>query len=66
MKIKLCKNYKKKNKFVKKLTLNYPSAEIIIKSCIGMCKNCKSKPTAIVDGKKMKKKSIKKFIKALD
>lgn len=65
MKIKLCKNYKKKNKFVKKLTLNYPSAEITIKSCIGMCKNCKSKPSAIVDGKKIKKKSIKKFIKAL-
>ena len=65
MKIKLCKNYPKKNKFIKKLTLNYPSAEIEVKSCIDMCKHCKSKPTAIVDGKKMKKDSIKKFIKAL-
>lgn len=65
MQIKLCKNYKKKNKFVKKLTINYPDADITVKSCIGMCKNCKSKPTAIVDGKKMKKKNIKKFIKAL-
>lgn len=66
MKIKLCKKYSKKNKLVKKIILNYPSAEITIKSCIGMCKYCKSMPTAIVDGKKIKKKSIKKFIKALD
>ena len=66
MKIKLCKNYPKKKKLIKKLTLNYPSTEIEIKSCIGMCKNCKSKPTAIVDGKKMKKNSIKKFIKVLE
>ncbi|DAB28266.1 MAG: hypothetical protein A2513_04580 [Sulfurimonas sp. RIFOXYD12_FULL_33_39] len=65
MKIKLCKNYPKKNKLVKKLTLNYPSAEIKVKSCIGMCKYCKLMPTAIIDGKKVKKKSIKKFIKAL-
>jgi hypothetical protein len=65
MLIKLCKNYSKKNKFAKKLALNFPDAEIKIKSCIGMCEYCKSKPTADVDGKKIKKKSIKKFIKAL-
>lgn len=65
MLIKLCKNYSKKNKFVKKLTTNFPDAEIKIKSCIGMCKYCKSKPTADVNSKKIKKKSIKKFIKVL-
>jgi len=66
MKIKLCKKYSKKKKLVKKIILNYPSAEIKIKSCIGMCKYCKLMPTAIVDGEKIKKKNIKKFIKALD
>jgi len=66
MQIKLCKKYSKINKLVKKITLNYPSAKIKIKSCIGMCKYCKLMPTAIVDGEKIKKKSIKKFIKALD
>lgn len=66
MKIKLCENYPKKKKFIKKLTENYPSAKIEVRPCIGMCKECRLKPTARVDGKKMKKKSIKKFIKALD
>jgi uncharacterized protein YuzB (UPF0349 family) len=66
MKIEICKKYPKKKKLVKKIILNYPSAEIKIKSCIGMCKYCKLMPTAIVDGEKIKKKSIKKFIKALD
>lgn len=65
MLIKLCKNYSKKNKLVKKLTLNFPDAKIKVKSCIGMCKECRSKPTANIDGKKFKKKSIKKFIKVL-
>jgi len=66
MKIKICKKYPKKKKLVKKIILNYSFAEIKIKSCIGMCKYCKLMPTAIVDGEKIKKKSIKKFIKALD
>ena len=66
MLIKVCKKYSNKSKFIKKLTLNYPDAKIEIKSCIGMCKLCKSKPTAIVNGKKIRKKSIKKFIKALE
>ncbi|MCX6051100.1 MAG: hypothetical protein NTZ60_01180 [Campylobacterales bacterium] len=65
MLIKICKKYSKKNKFEKKLISNFPDAEIKIKSCIGMCKYCKEQPTADVDGKKIKKKSIKKFIKAL-
>ena len=65
MLIKICKKYSKINKFEKKLISNFPDAEIKIKSCIGMCKYCKEQPTADVDGKKIKKKSIKKFIKAL-
>lgn len=66
MQIKLCKKYPKKNKLVKKLTSNFLAASIIMESCIDMCKYCKLMPTAIVDGKKVKKKSIKKFIKTLD
>jgi|GEM_PF-938779 len=65
MSIKLCKNYSKINKLVKKLESNFPDEEIKIKSCINMCKYCKSNPTADVNGKKIKKKSIKKFIKLL-
>ncbi|MCX6073875.1 MAG: hypothetical protein NTY39_06100 [Campylobacterales bacterium] len=65
MLIKICKNYSKKNKFEKKLSSFFPDAEIKIKSCISMCTYCKKQPTANVDGKKIKKKSIKKFIKAL-
>lgn len=65
MSIKLCKNYSKINKLVKKLEENFPDEEIKVKSCINMCKHCKSNPTADIDGKKVKKKSIKKFIKLL-
>ncbi|WP_345992591.1 hypothetical protein [Sulfurimonas sp. HSL-1716] len=65
MLIKVCKNYSKKNKFIKKLSLNFPDTQIKVKSCIGMCKHCRSLPTANIDGKKFKKKSIKKFIKAV-
>jgi len=65
MLIELCKNYPKKNKFVKKLSEVSPDAKIKIKSCIGMCKYCKLQPTAIINGKKIKKKSIKKFLKIL-
>lgn len=65
MQIKLCKKYPKINKLAKKITLNFPSAEIKIKSCIDICKYCKLMPTAIVEGNKIKKKSIKKFIKFL-
>ena len=66
MQIKLCKKYQKKDKLIKKITLNYPEAEIKIKSCIDMCNYCKLIPTAVVNGKKVKKESIKKFIKALE
>lgn len=65
MVIKICKNYSKANRFAKKLTFNFPDAEIKIKSCVRMCKFCKSQPTANIDGVKIKKKSIKKFIRVL-
>ena len=65
MSIKLCKKYSKINKLVKKLEAKFPDEEIKVKSCINMCKYCKSNPTAEFNGKKMKKKSIKKFIKLL-
>ncbi len=65
MLVKLCKNYSKVDKFARKLSLNFPDAQIKIKSCIKMCKYCKSQPTANIDGTKIKKKSIKKFIKVL-
>lgn len=65
MQIKLCKNYVKKKKLIKKLALVVPDADIKVKSCIGMCHFCKAQPTAIVNGKKIKKKSIKKLLKIL-
>jgi uncharacterized protein YuzB (UPF0349 family) len=65
MQIKLCKNYVKKKKLAKKLALVVPDADVKVKSCIGMCHFCKAQPTAIVHGKKIKKKSIKKFLKIL-
>lgn len=65
MSIKLCKNYSKIKKLIRKVEANFPDQEIKVKSCINMCKYCKSNPTADVDGKKIKKKSIKKFIKLL-
>ena len=66
MHIKICKKYSKKKKFMKKVLQQYPSAVIKIKSCIGMCKNCKLQPAALVDGDKIKKKSIKKFLEELE
>lgn len=65
MYIKICKKYSKKKKLVKKILEQYPSTDIKIKSCIGMCKSCKVQANAVVDDKKIKKKSIKKFLKEL-
>ena len=65
MLIKLCKKYPKHKKFLKKLRLAYPDAEIKIKSGIGMCKSCKTKPSAVVNGIKRKSKKISKFIASL-
>ncbi len=64
--IQLCKKYPNKTKLLKEIILNYPTAEIKVKSCIKMCKTCKKKPCALVEGEKLKKKSIEKFILALE
>ena len=62
MKIKLCKKYPDIKTFEKKLTKAFPDASIITKGCIGMCKQCKEKPVAKVDKKKLKAKKIEKLI----
>jgi len=66
MKIKICKHFPKIKKFHKKLSKAFPNDDIIIKSCISMCKICKKLPVAKVDGVKMKEKSIKKIIKKIE
>lgn len=66
MLIKLCKKYPKTKKLVKKIKLSRPEVKIKVKSCIGMCEYCEVMPTAIVEGKEIKKKSIKKFVKWLE
>lgn len=63
--IKLCKKYPKHKKFLKKLRLAYPDAEIKIKSCVGMCKSCKTGPSVIVNGKKTKSTKISRFIESI-
>jgi uncharacterized protein YuzB (UPF0349 family) len=62
MKIKICKHFPKIKKFHKKLSKTFPNDDIIIKSCISMCKRCKKQPVAKVDGLKIKGKSIGKII----
>ena len=62
MKIKICKRFPKIEKFHKKLTKAFPDDEIIIKSCISMCKTCKKQPVAKVNEVKMKGKSIGRII----
>ncbi|MEA3433166.1 MAG: DUF1450 domain-containing protein [Campylobacterota bacterium] len=62
MKIKICKKFSKTKKFHKKLTKAFPDDDIIIKSCISMCKTCKKQAVAKVDGAKMKGRNIRKII----
>jgi len=66
MKIKICKRFPKIKKFHKKLSKAFPDDEIIIKSCISMCKTCKKLPVAKVDGVKMKGTSIEKIINKIE
>lgn len=49
-------------KFHTKLSKAFPDDDIIIKSCINMCKTCKKLPVAKVGGVKMKGKRIRKII----
>jgi uncharacterized protein YuzB (UPF0349 family) len=53
-------------KFHKKLTKAFPDDDIIIKSCINMCKTCKKLPVAKVDGLKMKGTSIGMIIAKIE
>jgi len=62
MKIKICKHFPKIKKFHKKLSKAFPNDDIIIKSCISMCKTCKQQALAKVDGIKLKGKSMEKLI----
>ncbi len=62
MKIQICKKFSKVNKLQKKLTKAFPDDTIIVKSCISMCKLCKTQPVAKVKGKKQKAKRISKLI----
>ena len=66
MKIKICKHFPKIKKFHKKLTKTFPDDDIIIKSCINMCKTCKKQPVAKVEGVKMKRKSIRKIVNKIE
>ena len=66
MKIKICKHFPKSKKFHKKLSKAFPKDDIIIKSCIGMCKTCKKQAVAKVDGIKIKGKSIEKLIHKIE
>ena len=65
MLVVLCEHYSKTKKLKKELLLNFTDIKVQIKSCIGMCKSCKSDACASVDGTKIKKGSTKKFIKTL-
>ena len=66
MLIQLCKKYSKRKKLTKKILLKFPDSNIKVKSCIGMCKYCKSQAVAKVDGKKIKKKNIKKLLEEIE
>jgi len=66
MKIKICKRFPKIKKFEKKLTKVFPDDDIIIKSCISMCKTCKKQPVAKVNGVKIKGKSMGNIIAKIE
>ncbi|MFT7880543.1 MAG: hypothetical protein ABXS91_09130 [Sulfurimonas sp.] len=66
MKIKLCKKFPKIKKFEKKLSQAFPDVSIKVKSCIGMCKRCRSQPVAKINGVEMKAGKIGKLIEKID
>jgi len=53
-------------KFHKKLNKAFPDDDIIVKSCINMCKRCKKQPVTKVDGVKRKGKSIEKIMNKIE
>jgi hypothetical protein len=66
MKIKICKKFNNIKKLEKKLLQAFPDDTVSIKSCISMCKVCKSQPTARVKKKKCKAKRISKLVRKLE
>ncbi|MDD2450449.1 MAG: DUF1450 domain-containing protein [Sulfurovum sp.] len=66
MKINICKKFPKIKKFEKKLSKAFPDTSIQVKSCINMCKRCKSQPLAKVDGVKVKAKKVEKLIEKIE
>ncbi|WP_309500097.1 hypothetical protein [Sulfurovum sp.] len=62
MKIQVCKKFSDTNKLQKKLAKAFVDDTITVKSCIDMCNICKQKPTASIDGTKLKAQSISKLI----
>ena len=65
MKIEICKKFSNVNKLQKKLAKYFPDDMIILKSCISMCKLCKSQPVAKLKNKKFKAKRISTLITKL-
>jgi hypothetical protein len=63
--VRLCKKYVEHKKLLKRLHLVYPDLNVKVKSCIGMCKFCETKPCLVFDGKKMKSTKISKLIESL-
>ena len=66
MKINICKKFPKIKKFEKKLSKAFTDSSIQIKSCINMCKKCKSIPVAKVDRVKIKAKKVGKLIEKIE
>ena len=66
MKIQICKKFSKVNKLQKKLIKAFPDDTVVVKSCISMCKLCKTQPAAKVNGKKQNAKGISKLISKID
>jgi uncharacterized protein YuzB (UPF0349 family) len=65
MKIRFCEHNKGKGKVFRKLTEEFPDANIKIKSCIKQCGSCRDMPVAIVDKKKISAKDGEELYRKL-
>ena len=69
LKVKLCKNNKAHSKIEKMLKEYDKDIEIKVKSCLGFCKTCKEKHTALIGDNFIKSsdkdKLFNKIVKAL-
>ncbi|WP_055665634.1 DUF1450 domain-containing protein [Desnuesiella massiliensis] len=70
MKVKLCKNNKAHSQIEKMLKEYDKDIEIKVKSCLGFCKTCKEKYTALIGDNFLKSsdkdKLFNKIVKALE